>query len=102
MPQNFLMILGICAAIAGATYGVFLFPALTTIDSEDPKRGERERSATTFKAEYEHCRTRPEAVDCRCFAEVSETIQAHEREKVPGVQYANKEELARDQAADGC
>jgi len=52
--------------------------------------------------ELAHCRQLPHDINCRCFADVSVNVLMHNEPKVRGIVYADKEELARDQAKRSC
>ena len=81
---------------------VFSFPALTTRDGIGASETTQADFEAVFSQEYSFCEGQPEEINCQCFASVSRTILADNGPRVRGARYANKQDLARGQAADSC
>lgn len=102
MPQNHRILLCIVIVSGLIVYGVSFFPPLTTAGTEDPTSSTPTRFDAVFSQELAHCQKSSYDVNCRCFADISGTILAENNPRVPGVVYANKQELARGQAMGSC
>ncbi|WP_299628303.1 hypothetical protein [uncultured Tateyamaria sp.] len=89
--------------VGGAIIGVvFSFPSLTTGGGTLSAGVSQAEFEAAFGQELAYCQAQPDAVDCRCFANISGLILADAEPRVPGARYADKEELARGQAARSC
>ena len=99
MSYDYRILIGVLMAVGLVVYGVSQLPALTSGGSAGVN--EAEFQAAVAK-EYEFCREQPQALNCRCFANISGMIQVQSVPKLPGARYANKQELARLQASDSC
>ncbi len=102
MPNDFRIYLYIVSAVGLTAYAVSFVPALTSGGSMGSAGIDKQRYVAAYVQEMDHCQEQSEDIDCQCFANVSAMIQADVHPKVPNVHYANKQELARWQAADSC
>ncbi|MDJ0820928.1 MAG: hypothetical protein QNJ09_03830 [Paracoccaceae bacterium] len=102
MPQDYRLYLGVILTGGLIVFGVSFFPALTTGGSGSATSSFGPQYEAVFRAELDCCRENADDVNCRCFANISGIIQADTRPRVPGAVYADKQELARWQAAKSC
>ena len=87
---------------AGALVLVFSFPALTTPEGPVGSGRSPEEVEAVLAQERDFCEAQPKSMDCRCFAGVAGTVLLDNEPRVPGATYADKTDLAREQAADKC
>ena len=90
------------AVFAGGcvTYFVFFMPQLS--DENANLSSSEVEVAAIRAAEFAYCQTQHKAVNCQCFAQKSGAVRSHNEPHVPGMFYADKQDLARGQATNGC
>ncbi|MGC1506174.1 MAG: hypothetical protein WA782_18795 [Sulfitobacter sp.] len=102
MQYNFRILFFMLVGGASVVFGVFQVPPLTS----GGNNGSSGQNEAQFKAavsqELAFCRRQPDAENCRCFANRSAIIRSHDQPRVPSAIYADKQDLARGQAAQGC
>ena len=103
MPFDYrLLALSICAG-GCVLYVIFLMPPLTNGDSGMSSTEVSEAEVAAIRAsERAYCEAQPDAVDCQCFAQKSGAVRSHRAPQVPGMFYADQQQLARGQATQGC
>lgn len=100
MVPRWMMVSGSLAVIAILVSGIQLLPPLT--------EGGLPRSVPPYGAESAPddpeawCRANLPGVNCACFAQKAGEVMSEPHEPIPGMAYANRWELARTQAGDGC
>lgn len=103
MPFDFRLLALSIFAGGCVLYVIFLMPPLTNGDSSLSSTGTSEAEVAAIRAsERAYCEAQPDAVDCRCFAHKSSAVRSHSEPQVPGMFYADKQQLARGQAIQGC
>lgn len=102
MPHDYRFCLYVILAGAAAIYGVFLVPPLTTGGNAGLTGISQTKFDETVSQELTYCLEQPNDINCRCFANLSGAILAHNEPRVPGAVYADKQELARGQATGSC
>ncbi|MBM1777720.1 hypothetical protein [Sulfitobacter geojensis] len=102
MQYNFRILFFMIIAGAVVVLGVFQLPPLTSGGNSGSSGLNEAEFNATLSEELAFCRKQPDAVNCRCFANKSAIIRTHRQPKVPGALYVDKEELAREQASQGC
>jgi hypothetical protein len=102
MSQDYRISLYIVFVSVLVVCGVSFFPALTTKDTSGTTVANQVLFEAVFSEEFSYCQASPEKINCRCFAKISGMIQSDITPKVRGVVYADKQELARWQAAGSC
>lgn len=88
-----LLTAGVATAIAVA----FTLPPLTF----DPSTSGAEARASAI-VEKSHCEDNLTDVDCKCYAKLSSYVLDNENKRIPGMRYANQQQLARSQAQTSC
>lgn len=83
-------------------YVVFSFPALTASGNKSSTGVSEAEFERTVRQEMAYCRQQPEDINCQCFANLSGQILTHRTNKVHGATYADRQDLARGQAARAC
>ncbi len=102
MQYNHKILLVVAIAVPAAIYGAFSTPPLTTGGSDGFAGVTREEFDQAVSAEYNFCRRNATTENCQCFAYRSSTILTNKETRVRGVIYADKHQLARDQAEQAC
>ena len=89
------------AALGGAIILaiVFSFPPITTGSGSRATTAQYEADVAQ---ELAYCREGLSGVDCKCFASKAVEILSNEKVKIPGLNYADPHDLARDQASQAC
>ncbi|MEO9819801.1 MAG: hypothetical protein ABJ370_02000 [Paracoccaceae bacterium] len=77
----------------------FSFPALTTRGGLGTSQDIVEE---VVGKERSHCQAFGDGADCACYAQTAGYIMSHEGPEVQGFQYADRKDLARNQAASDC
>ena len=99
MLGEFRMVLYIITGGSIALAAVFSVPALTESTStgvigEDTK--------ATMQEESDHCKANLNGVDCACYGRVAGYVRSDNTPQARGFRYANKTDLARNQASTDC
>ncbi len=102
MPNDFRLLFFSVLAGAGVVFTVFSFPALTTGGGFVVPGATEAEFEAVFSQELSYCERQPGDINCQCFANVSGVILADNAPRVPGARYADKQDLARGQAANSC
>ncbi|MEH6522551.1 hypothetical protein [Sulfitobacter sp.] len=102
MPNDYRFYLYVVLAGGAAIYGVSLAPPLTTGGNAGMTGISQTKFDETVSQELTYCLEQANEIDCRCFANLSGVILAHNEPRVPGAVYADKQELARGQATGTC
>ncbi|MDF3500563.1 MULTISPECIES: hypothetical protein [unclassified Sulfitobacter] len=102
MHYNFRILFFMLIGGAAVVYGVFQVPPLTSGGSGGASGANEAEFNAAVSEELAFCQAQPDAVNCRCFATKSAIIRSHQQPRVPTAVYADKETLARGQAAQGC
>ncbi len=77
----------------------FSFPALTTSGGGRSNTVIVQEKLTQERA---HCEAFGDGADCACFAKTAGYILSHDQPEVYGFNYADRQDLARDQASSDC
>lgn len=102
MAFKFRLFLGAMATLAVVLYAVFLLPPLTS-GGGSLLPGVTEAELTrAIQDERAYCEENRADMDCACFAGKSGLVLAAQAARVPTAQYANQEQLAREQAEASC
>ncbi|MEL7164719.1 MAG: hypothetical protein AAGL96_04535 [Pseudomonadota bacterium] len=96
------LIIGILATVAWITGIVSLFPALDSGGFSPLALIPQDEFDLLVQSEQDHCDAFLDGVNCKCFGDVSGIIQADQTPRVPDAFYADRQDLARWQAADKC
>lgn len=83
-------------------YLIFMMPPLTSGGGGPLPGVSQAELEQAVNAEYAYCRASDTNVDCACFAQKSGVILSSNGPRVQGLVYAEKRDLARGQAEDGC
>ena len=102
MPYNVRILLYAVLVGASVIALIFSFPSLTTPDVASISGGTKEELEAVFDQELSFCESQPDNINCQCFANISRVILSDNEPRVPGARYADKQDLARGQAADSC
>lgn len=102
MLKDYRIYLYIISVTGLSLYAVSFVPALTNSGPMSSAHINEQEYTAVFDRELDYCRDQPDDINCRCFAHVSAAIQADRQPQVPNALYADKQELARWQAADSC
>ena len=102
MPYNLRILLFMLFGGTAVVIAVFQVPPLTSGGNSGKSGLNEAEFKAAVSAELAFCRRQPDAVNCRCFANKSAIIRSHQQPRVPSAVYADKEDLARGQAAQGC
>ena len=96
--ENFVSAMFIFGVTTALVVG-FSFPALTTQDGSGTSQ---EIAEEVTSKERSHCEVFNNGEDCACYAQTAGYIMSHEQPKIQGFQYADRKDLARNQAASNC
>lgn len=102
MQYNHKILLVFIVIVPAAVYGAFSMPPLTTGGGGGLAGVTREEYDQAVIEEYDFCRRTVSDTNCECYAHRSGIVMAYRATQVPGLTYADRQQLARDQAAQAC
>ena len=89
----------VISAVGTALVIGFSFPALTTTGGLGTSQ---ELADETIGKQRSYCEAFNNGENCDCYAQTAGYILSHESPQVQGFQYADRKDLARNQAASDC
>ena len=96
--ENFVSVMVIFGVATALVVG-FSFPALTTQSGSGTSQ---EIAEEVTSKERSHCEAFNNGEDCACYAQTAGYILSHNEPQVQGFHYADRKDLARNQAASNC
>ena len=96
--EKFVSVLVVFGVTTALVVG-FSLPALTTQGGSGTSQ---EIANEVTSKERSHCEAFGDGKDCACYAQTAGYIMSHKEPKVQGFHYADRRNLARNQAASNC